>query len=422
MPNGNGTALLKVGDETRELRPREYTNWVPVTFHGGFRQKVHGICQFMLLTTEPEFELYVTPIQIDPGNPAMPISHPTVYSMYLAKNQGPYATLGLAEDTWAHNEKILEDPDFLHQCIEADEEREKMFLDSLEKIKRGLVVCVFDGTDRIQHMFWRYIDPDHPAHDGQGTRRQRKAIEELYLRMDELVGRTMAKCSDPDTVLMVISDHGFASFRRGIDLNRWLIDNGYLTLKEGEDYKGKKYLRTVDWSKTTAFALGLAGIYLNVKGRELHGIVDTAETDALRDEIAQKLGGLIDPESGGVAISTVYNTRKVYRGPYTVEAPDLIPGYNDGYRVGWETAIGEITDSVFHDNNKAWSGDHCVDPKLVPGMFFCNRRVEDEFPRLMDLGPTTLKLFGVDVPDHMDGKPLTVADAGALPAGTTVPA
>jgi len=420
-PNGNGTAVLNVGDETRQLRPREYTNWVPVTFNGGFRKKVHGICQFMLLTTRPEFELYVTPIQIDPGNPAMPISHPTVYSMYLAKNQGPYATLGLAEDTWAHNEKILEDPDFLHQCIEADEEREKMFLDALEKNRRGLVVCVFDGTDRIQHMFWRYIDPRHPAREGQGTRQQRKAIEELYLRMDDLVGRTMAKCNDPGTVLMVISDHGFASFRRGIDLNRWLFDNGYLTLKEG-DWKGKKYLKAVDLSKSRAFALGLAGIYLNVKGREAEGIVDPAEADALRDEIAEKLGGLVDPETGEVAINTVYNTRKIYRGPYTVEAPDLIPGYNDGYRVGWETAIGEVTDALFHDNKKAWSGDHCVDPKLVPGMFFCNRRVHDESPRLMDLGPTTLRLFGVDVPRHMDGRPLTVADAGAPAPATPKPA
>ncbi|MHC4065890.1 MAG: alkaline phosphatase family protein, partial [Planctomycetota bacterium] len=399
--NGDGRATLTVGAETRRLRLTEYTDWVPVIFNGGFRQKVHGICQFLLMETEPGFKLYVTPIQIDPAKPAMPISHPTVFSVYLAKRQGAYATLGLAEDTWALNETILEDPDFLHQCVEADEERETMFLDSLEKVRRGLCVCVFDGTDRIQHMFWRYIDPQHPARDGQGTRQERQAIEDLYLRMDQLVGKTMdkCKCADEDTVLMVVSDHGFASFRRGVDLNRWLIDKGYMKLKDG-DWQGKKYLAAVDFSQTKAFAIGLAGLYLNVTGREAEGIVEPAEADALREQIAAEMTGLTDGDDGAVAINTVYNSRKVYRGPYKEEAPDLIPGYNEGYRVAWETAVGQITDAVFHDNKKAWSGDHCVDPKLVPGILFCNRRIETDKPRLMDLGPTALHLFGVDVPGH----------------------
>jgi len=418
--NGNGSAHLKVGDEARTLSLQQYTDWVPVTFNGGFRRKVHGICQFLLLGTEPEFQLYVTPIQIDPGQPAFPIAHPTVFSMYLAKKQGPFATLGLAEDTWALNEKILEDPDFLHQCLEADEEREKMFLDSLDKVRRGLCVCVFDGTDRIQHMFWRYIDPRHPARDGQGTRQERTAIEDLYKRMDRLVGETMRRCDDPDTVLMVVSDHGFSSFRRGIDLNRWLIENGYMKLKPDADIS-KKYLASVDMSQTRAFALGLAGIYLNVKGREAQGIVEPEQADALREEIAAKLTGLRDPESGDVAINVAYDTRKLYRGPYKEEAPDLIPGYNEGYRVAWETAVGQLTDRVFHDNKKAWSGDHCLDPKVVPGVLFCNRRIDSDRPRLMDLGPTTLNLFGVDVPDHMDGQPLAVADFGTPAAADGPP-
>ncbi|MFQ5490149.1 MAG: alkaline phosphatase family protein [Phycisphaerae bacterium] len=409
--NGNGSATLTVGKETRRLKPLEYTDWVPVTFKAGVRTKVHGICEFLLLGTEPDFELYVTPIQIDPAEPAMPISHPTVFSIYLAKKQGLFATLGLAEDTWAHNEKILEDPDFLHQCIEADTEREGMFFDALEKTKRGLVCCVFDGTDRIQHMFWRYIDPDHPARNGQGDRQTREAIKDLYLRMDQLVGKTMAKCRDDNTVLMVISDHGFGSFRRGVDLNRWLIENGYLVLKEGAD-PNQKYLAAVDFSKTKAFALGLAGFYLNIKGRESQGIVDPADAPALRAEICEKLGKLIDDQTGETAITTVYDTRKCYSGPYTEEAPDIIPGYNLGYRVGWETAVGQITESVFHDNVKAWSGDHCLDPKLVPGVLFCNRPIESEAPRLMDLGPTVLDLFGVDVPRHMDGQALQVGDLG----------
>lgn len=411
---GPGKALLTINGDTHELKAGEYTSWVNVTFKAGAGVKVRGICEFLLQSTEPEFALYVTPVQIDPNKPAMPISHPAVFATYLAKNQGQFATLGLAEDTWGLNARILGDDDFLHQCLEADNERERMFFDALEKVRRGLCVVVFDGTDRIQHMFWRYIDPQHPAHDGQAPQQHRRAIEELYARMDELVGRTMAECDDDDTVLLVISDHGFNPFRRGIDLNVWLEQNGYLALKP--DGRGKKYLAGVDWSRTRAFCLGLAGIWLNVKGREAQGIVEPGEADALRDELCAKLTGLRDEAKGEVAINRAFNAHKIYTGPYKVESPDLIIGYHRGYRVSWEAAIGQVTDQLFHDNTKAWSGDHCIDPKLIPGVLFCNRRIEAAHPRLMDLGPTVLDLFGVEVPTHMDGKPLHVAEAdGAFP-------
>ena len=321
------------------------------------------------------------------------------------------ATLGLAEDTWGLNAKILDDDGFLHQCIEADSERERMFFDALSKVRRGLCVCVFDGTDRIQHMFWRYIDPKHPAHEGQTepNRQRRDAIEQLYCRMDELVGRTMEECQDRDTVLMVISDHGFNPFRRGIDLNVWLEQNGYLKLKP--DGRGKKYLTGVDWSQTKAYCLGLAGLWLNIKGREAKGIVDPKEANALRDEICTKLTGLRDEECNDEAIHRAFNAHRIYDGPYKADAPDIIIGYNRGYRVSWEAAIGQSTDALFHDNTKAWSGDHCIDPKLVPGVLFCNRKITAENPRLMDIGPTALEMFGVPTATYMDGKPLAVGDA-----------
>jgi predicted AlkP superfamily phosphohydrolase/phosphomutase len=410
-------ARLRINGEVYELKQGEFTPWVRAEFKAGLGIKVRGICQFLLIRTEPEFELYVTPIHMDPADPAMPISHPAVYATYLAKKQGPFATLGIAEDSWGLNTKVLDDETFLHQCLEGDMEREKMFFDALEKVRRGLCVCVFDGTDRIQHMFWRYIDPEHPARNGQGGREHRNAIEELYVRMDDLVGRTMAACDDADTVLMVLSDHGFNSFRRGVDLNAWLEQNGYLTLKP--DGKDKKYLAGVDWSKTKAYALGLAGVWLNIEGREAQGIVDPADASALRDEICEKLTGLRDEERNEVAIVRAFNAHKVYRGPYKTDAPDVIPGYNKGYRVAWEAATGQPTDKVFHDNVKAWSGDHCIDPRLVPGVLFCNRKIGTESPRLMDVSATALELFGVPVPNHMDAKPMKVADAdGRFPDGT----
>src|SRR5262249_25022048 len=183
--------------------------------------------------------------------------------------------------------------------------------------------------------------------------------------------------------------------------------------------RGGDYLAGVDWSQTRAFAIGLAGIFINLKDKFSQGIVDPgAEAGQLRDETAQRLTTLVDPESGARAIKRVYLTSQVYRGPYKDQAPDLIPGYQRGYRVAWETAIGRTTEEVFHANTKAWSGDHCVDPSLVPGVLFCNRPVETESPRLMDIGPTVLGLFGVPVPDYMDGKAMVVGDADdAIPGG-----
>jgi predicted AlkP superfamily phosphohydrolase/phosphomutase len=404
----NGTAEIKINGDTYKLKQNQHSEWIKVSFKAGLGIKAHGICKFMLTATEPEFKLYVTPINLDPEKPAMPISSPSVYSTYLSKLQGPFATLGLAEDSWALNEKFIDDNGFLQQSITMDNEREKMFFDSLDKVKHGLCVCVFDGTDRIQHTFWRDIDEGHPGRDENSQ--NRNEIFNLYQRMDELVGKTIAKCSGKDTVFMIISDHGFASFRYGIDLNRWLQENGYLKLKEGG--LGKKHLSGIDWSQTRAFAIGLTGIFLNIKGRESQGIVGSGtEAAQLRDEIIEKLSSLHDPHRNQPAIKQVYNALKVYNGPYKIEAPDLIVGYHKQYRASWATAIGEVTEDIFHDNKKAWSGDHCIDSSLVPGVLLCNRRIDTQNPRLMDIGATVLDMFGVDVPNSMDAKPMVVADA-----------
>ena len=414
--NGPSAGSLRINGSTYELEKDVYTEWIGVSFRAFPGVKVRGICKFLLQQTSPEFELYVTPVNIDPETPAMPISHPAVYSTYLAKLQGPFATLGLAEDSWALNEKVLVDESFIQQCIQMDREREKMFFDALDKVKRGLCVCVFDGTDRLQHTFWRDIDDEHPARRERPTQPDRNVIAELYQRMDALVGRTLAKCKGKGTVLAVISDHGFNTFRRGVDLNRWLETHGYLRIKDGR--RNERHLGGIDWSRTQAFAVGLAGIFLNLKGRESQGIVEPGgEADSLRREMAEKLAKLTDPQTGHRAVKQVYHASQVYRGPYKDESPDLIVGYERGYRASWETAIGQVTEEVFHDNTKAWSGDHCIDPTLVPGVLFCNRPIDTEHPRLMDMGPTVLDMFGVTVPKYMDGRPLAVADVdGTRPA------
>jgi predicted AlkP superfamily phosphohydrolase/phosphomutase len=392
---GAGAATLEIAGESHGLRRGEYSPWIKLPFRAAPGIRVHGIARFLVTETEPEFSMYATPLQMDPEAPALPISHPAYYAAYLARLLGPFATAGMAEDTWALNEGVIDEAAFLDQAYSILAEREAQFEHALSHTRRGVVACVFDTSDRVQHMFYRHLE------DGGG--RWGDAIGQLYERMDGLVGRTMRHV-DRDTVLMVLSDHGFCSFRRAVNLNTWLRENGYLALKDGGAESGR-YFQGVDWSRTRAYCLGLSGLYINRRGREACGTVGAgAEAEALERELIARLQGLRDEARGEIAIGRVYATRKLYRGPYLDAAPDLIIGYNEGYRTSWEAAVGQVTARVMEDNPKAWSGDHAVDPVLVPGVLFSSRRIDCEDPGIEDMAPTALDLFGVEPPAWMDGK------------------
>jgi predicted AlkP superfamily phosphohydrolase/phosphomutase len=194
-------------------------------------------------------------------------------------------------------------------------------------------------------------------------------------------------------------------------LNGWLQARGLLTLKDGTTGEAE-WLADVDWSRTKAYSLGLSGMFLNLKGREAMGIVAPgAEAQAVKDEIIAGLAGLTDTERGSVGIERVFDTAKLYAGPYSENAPDLVIGYNSGYRISWNCATGMVAGPVFEDNVKAWSGDHCIDPRLVPGILFCNYPIVEEKPALIDLAPSILRVFGLEPPGHMDGKPLFTREA-----------
>jgi predicted AlkP superfamily phosphohydrolase/phosphomutase len=401
-------ARFAVDSEKFTLKVGEYSPWIPVKFKAALGFSARGICRFYLKEVSPEVEVYVTPVNIDPGRPDLPISHPVTYSIYLAKLFGPYATLGLAEDTWALNEEVLDDDAFLAQCYANHDDRERMLFDALEKTRQGLCACVFDTTDRVQHMFWRYLEEDHPAARGVPRAERPKVIEDLYARMDSLIGRVM-KQIDEETLLLVVSDHGFKSFARCVNLNAWLHQNGYLALKSGKTDSGD-WFEDVDWSQTRAYTMGLNGLYLNLKGREREGIVQPGdEAEALKAELRTKLHGLVDPALGRVGITGVFDCDAIYAGPYVDNAPDLIVGYGEGFRASWDSVMGKVTGQIFEDNLKAWSGDHCIDPRLVPGVLFSNRKITEEKPGIVDVAPTILKLFGLPLPAHFDGKPLTVS-------------
>ncbi len=372
-------SVLVIQGQRHALRAGEYTAWIRLKF-----PSARGIVRFLLSATEPPlFSLYATPVQIDPESPALPISHPAYYAMYLAKLLGSYATLGMAEDTWGRNEGAIDQGAFLAQAASIQAEREAMFFSTLERTRRGVVACVFDTTDRVQHMCFG----------------QTGVIESLYIDMDRVLGKTL-QFVEPGTALFVLSDHGFCSFRRGVNLNSWLRSEGYLTLSAVSG----DYLEGIDWSRTRAYTFGLSGIYLNLEGREAQGIVAAADAGALRKELATKLSGLRD--SNTIAINSAWIASDIYTGPYLEAAPDLIVGYAEGYRASWAAAVGRVSADVFEDNDKPWCGDHCVDPRLVPGVLFSNLKLTSEDPGIEDMAPTALRLFGVDIPKWMEGSPV----------------
>ncbi|MHC4845717.1 MAG: alkaline phosphatase family protein [Planctomycetota bacterium] len=384
----------------------EYSEWIELTFKAGMGIKVRGIARFYINSVEPDVNVYMTPIHIDPENPAMPISHPAVYAIYLAKKMGKYATLGLAEDTWALNERVIDEKAFYDQAMLICEEREKMFLDALDKTRKGLVTTVFDTTDRVQHMFYRYLDPTHPANAGRDTEEHKDKIEKTYRHMDDLLGRVQKHIDDPKTAFIVMSDHGFTNFRRGVNLNAWLKEKGYLFLKDDAETSGD-WFEKVDWSRTRAFSLGLTGMFINRKGREASGIVEEGEEyHALKDELIAGLKELVDPQSGKKAVIDVFAAADFFTGPYRMDAPDLIIGYDGGFRNSWDCATGAVPKEIFSDNTKSWSGDHCVDPRIVPGVFFSNLSIDTDTPNILDLAPSVMKLMGQEPAKYMQGKPI----------------
>jgi len=406
LDNNNKTANINISGKKFILKEKTLSDWVKITFRPGLGIKVRAICRFYISEISPNFKMYLSPLNIDPEKPALPISHPFIYSVYIAKLLGSFTTLGEADDTWALNEGILDEDTFIKLAYDNHKESEDMLFNALDKTKKGVVACWFQVTDSIQHMFFRYLDKKHPALKLGQNIKSAKTIEELYINMDKLVGKVRDKLSK-NSCLVIMSDHGFKQFRRGVNLNSWFYCNGYLNLKDGKSESGE-WFKDVDWASTKAYGLGLGGIYINQKGRESQGIVSPGEeTRALKTELKQKLSGLMDDgNNNAVAINYLYDRDEIPPGPYKENCPDFIVGYNEGYRVSWDSVSGKVNSTIFEDNIKAWSGDHCIDPKLVPGIFFCNHPINTKSPSIVDIAPTAMELFGLKAPEHMDGQSL----------------
>jgi predicted AlkP superfamily phosphohydrolase/phosphomutase len=393
--------------ETLAVEQGQWSPWLQVRFKLGFLQSVVGIVRFYLVRLDPTFELYASPINFDPLEPVFPISFPPEYAGKLAESMGTYYTAGMIEDHNSFNNGRLDEAAFLDQCQQVWDERQRMMLLELERFKEGLFYCLYDTPDRVQHMFWRFREPNHPANrEHRAAPEYREVIEEHYRIADAVVGRALEYVDDR-TLLMVLSDHGFKSFQRGVNLNTWLHGQGLLAMKNGlrPGPDTADLLQFVDWSHTKAYAIGLTGIYLNLQGRERDGIVRAEDVDKLKRSIATKLSGLPDPARGATAIHGAVIREEVYRGPYLQEAPDLLVNYAPGYRTSWSTAMGGIAKDEFEDNTRRWSGDHIVDPAVVPGVLWMNHPFRRD-ARLLDLAPTILEALGAEPTPEMEGKSL----------------
>jgi len=361
--------ICRTGKTVFPLALGAWSEWQGLPFDAGFFRTITGHARFLLQSLTPHINLYVTPVNIPYDSSEMRISTPPSFAGELKSSIGPFATLGLAEDTNALGDEVLSEEEFLQFCNDLVDERERMLFHELGRFREGILACVFDTLDRIQHMFWRFIDQDHPYHDLNAVRLYGSVIDDAYRRMDGIIAKVL-KEMPPDTELIICSDHGFSSFRRSVHLNSWLQQAGYLVLKPGfEQIDG--LFEGVDWGQTRAYSIGFNSIYLNMKGRESSGIVTADGSRALKKELSGRLLSYTDASTS--IFQTIHDGSNIFSGAHAHKAPDLIAGFKPGYRTSWQSAIGALTTGDILENNKnKWSGDHCCDAAAVDGIIFSN--------------------------------------------------
>jgi predicted AlkP superfamily phosphohydrolase/phosphomutase len=397
----SGAGKLEVGDEERLLQVGEWSDWVPFQFTllpGPMDSTLMGIdvmARFYLRQVKPEIELYVSPINFDPFGGDLPMSEPEDFAAELAEHTGRFYTQGMPEDTQALKGKILTDREFLAQAKIAGEEIEAQLPWMLEQHRGGLLFFYAGSIDQVSHMVWKGLDPGHPAYDPEDAFLG-EALRDLYRAADRMVGYTMEHLPK-DAALVVMSDHGFASWRRTFHLNAWLAENGYLAIKNPNLKDDPGLFLNVDWSKTRAYGLGLNGLYVNQRGREKNGIVEPGSSAALLAEITEKLLAEIDPATGLPAVTRIYKTDEYFeQHGHIHDGPDMVVGYAKGTRGASASVLGEVIGEVLTDNVDDWNGDHGMDHTTVPGVLFTNRPLAKPAAALKDLAAAIVAEFGVE--------------------------
>ncbi|MBK8286760.1 MAG: alkaline phosphatase family protein [Ahniella sp.] len=362
--DGDGVRLKLDGQEIA-LKPQQWSEWLTVRFRFLGLGSVDGMVRARLVSGFPRMRLYLTPIHVDPRSPALPISAPAHDAEHLAETIGVFHTLGMPEETWSMNQDHLDEAAWLDSVKTTLAEGEAMLKHRLAANDSDIIIETFVQPDRVSHMFWRGRDTGHPLH-AESSDLARSAIDWIYGEADRIVGETRAALA-PEDRLILLSDHGFSDYRRSAQVNRWLLEQGFLTLKPGARESGPLFAE-VDWTQTRAYAMGLNGIYVNQVGREAQGIVKAEDKAALLADIAARITTCQDPEHQQQVVLRASLATDAYQGASSGDAPDLIVGFNRGYRASWQTSLGGVPAVLVEDNLQKWSGDHCVAPELVPGV------------------------------------------------------
>ena len=411
---GEPAATVEIAGESIKLRPGEWSRWIDLDFRINFFVRLKGMAQLLLMEAGPELKLYVSPVNWKPDAPPLPISSPSGFAEEIYDRIGPFRTLGWAEATWPLNEDRMDEQTFMDDVGRAFDDRANVILSRLDAKNWDLLVGVIESTDRVQHMFWRLEDPSHPMYDAKLVPQFGNAIRDIYERSDRFVGEVLKRI-EPGTTLLIVSDHGFHSWRKAVNLNTWLVQQGYMAVQgQSKDKKlddlfgGGEFWENVDWSRTKAYAMGLGQIYFNLRGREGKGIVSPGqEYQQLAAELSAKLMTLQDPESGTPIVRAVYKRDDVYSGEFLNNASDLQVGFHDGYRVSWQTTLGGSPQGIVYPNMKKWSGDHGgYDFAETAGVLISNRKLAAGPARIIDIAPTVLKHFRIALPGSIDGRPL----------------
>ena len=387
--------FIHLNEKKINLKEKQWSQWIYEKFNS-----VECVFRFKLLNLkEKEMELYLSPVAFSSRENFVPFIYPENLGKELVEECGEFKTLSFESDVYGLKEELIDEETWLEDMNYTLQARMKV-ANSMLKKKWNYFVVDFFGIDRTQHMFWHSIDKKHPYHDyGKGFE---NVIEESYIEMDSHLGNLMKNFTEND-LIFIVSDHGFMSYRKNVELNKILEEKRLLNLKDGKKSRG---LMDIDWNKTKAYAVGFGAIYLNVKGRERFGIISNEEYIQVRKEVIEEL---TDYSFNGEKIfKRLVAREEIYSGKYINEMPDVIPIYNDGFRAGRESVLGIVSKKEqVHDNLSKWSGDH-IGPYDINdnyGYVFSPNNFDLKNASVFDLGTTAADYFGKPI-GNLDGRSL----------------
>jgi predicted AlkP superfamily phosphohydrolase/phosphomutase len=356
------------------LSTQVVSGWISLTFSVG-GDSIRASATFYLISVEPEVRIYVSPLNFYPNGNAYRLSYPEDYALELSEKYGLYHTAGRTFDTLALADGATLKNVFGENWLRVNNERRKQLIEVLSDFPWSLFFHFDDSIEQIQHIFYRYAgaDPGDPSiFLAYGD-----LLQKAYELADEKLGDVLKKASQINADVIVLSAYGCSGVEYWVDLNAWLLENGYITLhgkpeelhstfaQNDERYFGRAF-EGMDWSKTRAYSCGPGFLYINRAQREGQGIVK--KSCGLRDEIASRL---IDFKHNGKKVcASVESGEKAFPGLPDNVRPDIAVSLNPGYQVAGACRLGLTGPLIIVKNDTFWSGGHAtVDAALVPGLF-----------------------------------------------------